>query len=90
MSQVVEGMEILRHMLGMGSHIPRRDWYSRNYFNSSDAGPDNDVLQWLEAQALVIRGRPQYWHVTRTGMKAVGMTEREIAKAFPPSAEGKP
>lgn len=83
MNSIVEGMEILRHMLGVGNHIPKRDWYSRNYFNSSDGGPDNDVLSWLESQGLVIRGRPQYWHVTKTGAKAIGMSERDIAKHFP-------
>lgn len=83
MNRIIEGMNVLRHMLGVGSHIPKRQWYLRNYFNSSDGGQDNDVLQWLYSEGLVRKGRPQYWHATKAGGEAIGMTERELIKCFP-------
>ena len=80
-NRIVQAMETLRHMLGAEQHIPKRHWYHRNYFNSPDAGPDVELLHWMEEQGLVQRGRPNYWHATEAGQKAIGMSDYDIKKA---------
>jgi hypothetical protein len=68
---LLDQMEILRHMLGMQSHRPVKEWGWRNYYNSADA--DHEHLRALEAQGLVEQYRPQYWRATETGMRVAGL-----------------
>lgn len=82
MSDVVEDMDNLRHMLGVGPNIPKRNWCYRNYFNAG--GKDIDSMQRLVAAGLAERYRPEYWRATVLGMKAIGLTAKQIAKALQP------
>lgn len=77
-------LSILRHMLGVASNVPKKDIGYRNYFNSCPGHSDLPALERLEANGLVRRGRPDYWHATEAGCKAVGLTDKQIKKAFAP------
>lgn len=80
--QVVYDMACLRHMVGIREGTPRRDHGYRNYFNSSESGPDYESMLRLESQGLVIRGRRCYWHATKAGCLAVGLNEKQIKRAL--------
>lgn len=77
-------LSILRHMLGVASNVPKKDIGYRNYFNSCPGHGDLPSLERLEANGLVRRGRPDYWHATEAGCKAIGLTDKQIKKAFAP------
>lgn len=79
---IVADMDNLRHMLGMASNIKPRDYGFRNYYNTSDGGPDNDSMHRLVAMGLVVAGRPNYFHATEAGCKAVGMNAKQIKRAL--------
>jgi hypothetical protein len=72
-NETVEEMEILRHMLGVGSHIRVKDWGSRNYFNAGEGHSDMPTLSRLVLKGLVIPGRNEYWHATPAGYAAIGL-----------------
>ena len=78
MSDIVTDMDNLRHMLGVGSHINKRDWCYRNYFNAG--GKDLESMQRLVAAGLAERYMPEYWRATESGMKAIGLDAKQIAK----------
>ena len=80
--QVVYDLDNLRHMLGIRQSTPRKDFGFRNYFNSTESGPDYESMLRLERQGLVIRGRRCYWHATRAGCLAVGLNEKQIKRAL--------
>jgi hypothetical protein len=80
----VDDMNNLRHMLGVGSHIPKRDWGFRNYFNAGPGHSDMPSLERLVAAGLAEQFRPEYWRATIAGMKAIGMTDKQIKKAVKP------
>lgn len=82
--QIVADMEILRHMLGVGSHIPKRQWCYRNYFNAEAGHADMPSLLRMERQGLVVGGREGYWHATEAGMKAIGLNAKQIKRANEP------
>lgn len=73
MNAVVEDMNNLRHMLGVGSHIPKRQWGYRNHFNADEGHSDMPSLLRLEAAGLIVRGRPGYWHATAAGYDAINL-----------------
>jgi hypothetical protein len=77
-------LSILRHMLGVASNVPKKDIGYRNYFNSCAGHSDLPALERLEANGLVRRGGPNYWHATEAGCKAIGLTDKQIKKAFAP------
>lgn len=79
MNAIVAQMEILRHMLGMQSHTPMREWGWRNYFNSTE-GEDFQHLRALETQGLVRQYRPGYWSATEAGMQAAGLPHKKRLK----------
>lgn len=72
-NETVEEMEILRHMLGVGSHIRKKDWGSRNYFNAGIGHSDMPTLHRLIDKGLVIGGLPEYFHATDAGYAAIGL-----------------
>jgi hypothetical protein len=72
-NETVQEMEILRHMLGVGSHIPKRFWGSRNYFNADEGHADMPILRRLEAKGLITAGRVGYWHATQAGCAAIAV-----------------
>lgn len=76
-NDTVADMNNLRHMLGVGSHIPKRDWGARNYFNAGDGHSDMPSLLRLEAAGLIERGRPGYWHATDAGYDAIALKKRK-------------
>ncbi len=79
-----EDMENLRHMLGVGRHIPKRQWGFRNYYAPS-AG-DMPSMRRLEAAGLVRRGRPYedayYFHATEAGCMAAGLYGKQQQNAL--------
>lgn len=77
MNETVQNMEILRHMLGVGSHIRQKDWGSRNYFNAEDGHSDMPTLLRLEAAGLIERYRPGYWRATDAGYAAINLKRRK-------------
>lgn len=83
-AEIIADMDILRHMLGIGEHIPKRDWCYRNYFNAEEGHSDMPSLLRLKANGLIIRSacNPDYWHATESGCKAIGLTAKQINKAF--------
>lgn len=81
-AEVVADMNNLRHMLGVGSHIAKKDWGYRNYFNAQPGHFDEPSLLRLEASGLVRRGQRDYWHATEAGCKAIGLTDKQTKKAF--------
>ena len=82
-AEVVEDMDNLRHMLGARSTDKKRDWCYRNYYC---ANVGDESMERLAQQGLVIKGaegRDQvYWHATEAGCKAIGLTDKQIKKAF--------
>jgi hypothetical protein len=81
-NQMVEDLDNLRHMLGVASNTKARDYGSRNYYNTSDGGPDVDSMKRLQALGFVIPGRPSYWHATEAGCKAIGLNAKQINRAL--------
>ena len=76
----------LRHMLGIGSHIKKRQWGYRNHF--APAGVDLQSMERLESAGLVRKGRPyedtHYYHATEAGCVAAGLNPAQIKKAMQP------
>ena len=79
-----EDMQNLRHMLGAGSHIKKRNWGYRNHF--APAGDDVQSMLRLESAGLVIKGKPYhetyYYHATKAGCEAAGLEPYQIQKAL--------
>lgn len=83
--EIVADMKILRHTLGVGSHIHKRDWGHRNYFNAEPGHHAYSSLLRLQASGLLKQGsRPDYFHATEAGCKAIGLTPAQIKKVFAP------
>lgn len=80
--QIVYDMNNLRHMLGIRQGTHKRDYGYRNYFNSTESGPDHESMLRLQAMGLVRAGRRTYWHATEAGCKAVGLDEKQTRRAL--------
>ena len=78
----IQQVEILRHMLGAQTHIKKRKWGFRNYFNAENGHDDEPILIQLLKMDLVVRGRPGYWHCTVAGCVAAGLTPAQIRRAI--------
>ncbi len=76
-------MENLRHMLGIGSHIKKRQWGYRNHF--APGGADIQSMERLEFSGLVRKGRAyeetHYYHATEAGCVAAGLKPYQVRKA---------
>lgn len=81
-AEIIADMETLRHMLGVGEHIHKRDWGYRNYYNAEEGHDGMPSLLRLEGNGLIVRGHHGYWHATESGCKAIGLTAKQINKAF--------
>lgn len=79
-SHIVEDMDNLRHMLGVGSNIRKRDWGYRNYYNASEQ--DAVSMRRLEAAGLVVNTHRDYWSATEAGCKAIGLDQKTIKRVF--------
>ncbi len=77
-------MENLRHMLGIGSHIKKRQWGYHNRF--APGGPDIQSMERLEEAGLVQKGQPYqetpFYHATEAGCVAAGLKPYQIRKAM--------
>lgn len=77
-------MNNLRHMLGVGSHIAKREWGYRNHF--APGGDNIKSMERLETAGLVRRGRPyretHYYHATEKGCKAAGLNKKQTNNAM--------
>ena len=77
-------IENLRHMLGIGSHIKKRQWGYRNHF--VPGGADIQSMERLELAGLVRKGRPyedtHYYHATEDGCAAAELKPYQIRKAM--------
>jgi hypothetical protein len=81
---LLEDPENLRHMLGIGKHIPKKDWGYRNYFAAGIV--DTESMERLVSIGYCIRGLKrygcQYYHATRLGCVAVGLNKPGIKRAL--------
>lgn len=88
---LVEKMESLRHMLGIGSHIRTKKWGYRNYFATSPDCRDHQIMRALESQKLVRSvGKTAhtalvYFEATEDGCKVAGLNARQIKRAMEPT-----
>ena len=79
---------LLEHMLGCGSHVEKKNRGYRNHYFANLSGADIGEFSEMLEKGLVVRGRMsadkqfQYFHATRTGCKAIGMTSSEIIRAL--------
>jgi hypothetical protein len=74
-NEVVEEMNILRHMLGIDRRVKPKDWGYRNYFNAEPGHNDYPILLRLEKKGLIERGPRHMWYATPDGCEAVGLKE---------------
>jgi hypothetical protein len=80
--------ENLIHMLGCGSHIPKRNHGYRNHYCASTIGSNDDYQSMVEMQkaGLVKAGRRttdmQFFYATETGCKAIGLSAAVIKRAL--------
>lgn len=81
-NETVQDMNNLRHMLGVGSHIKRANWGFRNRFITSDGHDDLPSMERMLKQGLVAKGGEHYWFATEAGMRAIGLTPRQIKRAM--------
>ena len=81
-NDIVGDIDNLRHMLGIASNIHKRDWGYRNYYNTSDGGPDCDSMKRLQELSLVRPGRHNYWHATEQGCAVAGLDRKQTQRAL--------
>lgn len=77
--QLIEDMDNLRHMLGVCSTKPRKQWCWRNYYNANDG---DESMARLVASGLAEQYRPNYFRATEAGCQAIGLSAKEIHKAL--------
>ena len=81
-------IECLRAMLGIQRNIRQIMWGYRNRFCSTPGSDDYHSMLRLEGAGCVERGRVigdmAVFHATRAGCRAVGLNERQLAKALAP------
>lgn len=82
----LEDLNKMRHALGICERTPRKRWGYRNHYSTNT---DDPSMRRLTEAGLVWRGSvsaaTEYgeyasFHVTEAGMRAVGLTAREIAR----------
>ncbi len=77
-------MDNLRHMLGIGSHIKKRQWGYRNHF--APGVSDVQSMERLESAGLVRKGQlyqdSHFYHATEAGCVAAGLKPVQIKKAM--------
>jgi len=80
----VTDMLNLKHMLGIGRHIPKNDWGYRNHF--LPGGDDIASMGRLEQAGYVRRGRQyeetNFFHATESGCEAAGLNDAQTRKAL--------
>lgn len=77
-----EQLDDLQHMVGAQSHIPRREWGFRNYYNAEPDSPGERAMQVLVRLGFVVAGRRGYWHCTDAGCRAAGLNDKQTRRAL--------
>lgn len=78
-------VEKLRHMLGVGDHIPRKRWGYRNYFVTDPRSADGEAMQRLVDVGLAAKTRDgneltggnAVYRATDVGRAAVGLSAED-------------
>jgi len=75
----------LRHMLGASEGYKEAEKGFRNYYATS-GGEAMAAMERLVAAGLALKGRSStemtYYHATRAGAEFIGLTARQIKRAF--------
>jgi hypothetical protein len=79
--------ESLTHMLGAGSHIPKRQHGYRNQFCSTVGSEDHVSMLEMEVAGLVVKGQTingdmQFFYATEAGCEAIGLSKAAIKRAL--------
>jgi hypothetical protein len=79
--------ENLTHMLGAGSHVPKKQHGYRNQFCASLGDEDHISMLQMEVAGLVVKGRilnsgMQFFCATKAGCKAIGLGKAAIKRAL--------
>ncbi len=86
MSITPKDMSNLKHMLGVGSHINKRNWGFRNHF--LPGGTDIESMERLESEGFVCKGNLHngsqvcFYHATLNGCLAAGLKPYQIRNAM--------
>ena len=86
--QAIEEASILRHALGINERTKRTSWGYRNFFTTGPGAADYATCNALVERGLMEVGRLVSWcpdvtfRVTRAGMLAAGLTEKEADRAI--------
>ncbi len=81
-------IELLTHMLGAGRHLKQRMHGYRNRFCAEVNGEDYQAMLEMEAAGLVCaggkinEGRDQFFHATRAGCEAIGLSKAATERAL--------
>lgn len=79
-------MNILTHMLGVGDHVPKKQWGYRNHYCARAGSPEEAELMELVGLDLVEKGAERltstYFHCTELGCKAAGLSKAAILRVF--------
>lgn len=89
MSITADDLDLLRHALGAEPERSRKSWGFRNYFcaGGPDAGWERLVAAGFARNCGAHGAGDIYYAATRDGCRAVGMTDREIARMEPQPVE---
>ena len=81
-----DDMRKLKHMLGIVSGRPKRQWGLRKYYCANATGAAREAMQRLTDAGLVTLGHESetqaYFHATRLGCKAAGMSGAAIKRSM--------
>lgn len=81
-----EWIDLLKHMLGAGQTIPKKRHGYRNYFCTTIASTNHDIMLAMKDAGLVSQGRAingmRYFHATESGCKVIGLGKSAIKRAF--------
>lgn len=81
-------LDLLRHTLGAGSHIKKRNQGYRNHFCAVIGSPDFNAFTamvdrgFAEAGGTINGGRDQYFRATVAGCKLIRLSKAAIKRAF--------
>ncbi len=81
---LIQDMDNLRHMLGVRSDKPRKQWCYRNYFNSEPGSDTYESMVRLVVAGLATQYRLNYFCATLHGCMAIGLSAKETQKALEP------
>ena len=81
-----EEMDNLQHMLGVRSHVHKRDWGFRNYYCASIGSKQEQELLHLVQVGFVMEGYRDeinvFFHATELGCFAAGLSNLQTKRAL--------